>query len=138
MKNAMRSGNKAELSALRNIIGKIKAKQIDNGKILTDDECIKILLSSAKQLKDSIEQYKNGNRIDLADNETFELSIVQKYLPKQLEHEEIKKIVEEIIRRTNAKTIKDLGPVIGIALKETNGKADGKTIQKIVAEILSK
>ena len=66
MKSAMKSGQKLELVALRNLIGKLKAKQIDNGKDLTTDEYIKVIASAAKQLKDSIQQYKDGNREDLA------------------------------------------------------------------------
>ena len=69
MRSAMKAGEKSDLRALRNLIGKVKAKQIDNGKDLTTDECIKVMASAAKQLKDSIQQYKDGGRDDLAANE---------------------------------------------------------------------
>ena len=93
MRSAMKAGEKSDLRALRNLIGKVKAKQIDNGKDLTTDECIKVMASAAKQLKDSIQQYKDGGRDDLAANETFELSIVEKYLPEQMNKDDVRAIV---------------------------------------------
>ena len=73
MKSAMKAGEKSELGALRNLIGKVKAKQIDSGKTLSDDECIKVMATSAKQLKDSIKQYSDADRLDLVEKETYEL-----------------------------------------------------------------
>ena len=97
LKIAMKSGDKARMTGLRNIIGKIKGTQIDKGEILTKEETLKILKSSVKQLKESIEQYQNGGRDDLAEKELFELSLLDKYLPEQLSEGEIRKFVKEII-----------------------------------------
>jgi len=137
MKSAMKSGHKSEVIALRNLIGKVKAKQIDNGENLTKDECIKVILSAAKQLKDSIQQYKDGNREDLAKNESFELSIVERYLPEQMNEEEVRSIVKKTIIDVDAKSLKDMGKVMGNAMQVVGSEADGSIVQKIVREELS-
>lgn len=137
MKSAMKAGEKAELGALRNLIGKVKAKQIDSGKTLTDDECIKVMATSAKQLKDSIHQYKNGGRDDLAENEAFELSIVERYLPEQMSEDDVRAIVQKTIADVGAESMKDMGKVMGVAMKAVGGEADGSIVQKMVREELS-
>ena len=138
LKQAMKNGDKATIIGLRNIIGKIKSKQIDKGENLERDEIIKILKSAAKQLKESINQYKNGGREDLANKELFELSLIEKYLPEQMHEDEIIIIVKDIIKTLNAKSIQDLGQVMGATMKITAGNADGKLVQKIVKNELSK
>ena len=137
MKSAMKAGEKAELGALRNLIGKVKAKQIDSGKTLTDDECIKVMATSAKQLKDSIHQYKNGGRDDLAKNEAFELSIVERYLPEQMSEDDVRAIVQKTIADVGAESMKDMGKVMGVAMQTVGGEADGSIVQKMVREELS-
>ena len=137
MKSAMKAGDKAELGALRNLIGKVKAKQIDSGKTLTDDECIKVMATSAKQLKDSIHQYKNGGRDDLAENEAFELSIVERYLPEQMSEDDVRAIVQKTIADVGAESMKDMGKVMGVAMQAVGGEADGSIVQKMVREELS-
>jgi|TARA_B110000116_G_scaffold96300_1_gene83963 hypothetical protein len=137
MKSAMKAGEKAELGALRNLIGKVKAKQIDSGKTLTDDECIKVMATSAKQLKDSIHQYKNGGRDDLAENEAFELSIVERYLPEQMSEDDVRAIVQKTIADVGAESMKDMGKVMGVAMQAVGGEADGSIVQKMVREELS-
>ena len=137
MKSAMKAGEKSELGALRNLIGKVKAKQIDNGTDLTTDECIKVIASSAKQLKDSIQQYKKGGRDDLAKNETFELSIVERYLPAQMSEDKIRDIVKKTIADVGAESMRDMGKVMGAAMQTVSVEADGSIVQKIVREELS-
>jgi uncharacterized protein YqeY len=137
MKTAMKAGEKSELRALRNLIGKVKSKQIDNGKELTTDECIKVMVSAAKQLKDSIQQYKGGGREDLAENETFELSIVKRYLPEQMSEADVRAIVQKTITDMGAESMKDMGKVMGAAMKAVGGEADGSIVQKLVREELS-
>jgi hypothetical protein len=137
MKSAMKSGQKLELVALRNLIGKLKAKQIDNGKDLTTDEYIKVIASAAKQLKDSIQQYKDGNREDLAKNESFELSIVERYLPEQMSEEDVRSIVKKAILDVGAQSMKDMGKVMGNAMHVVGSEADGSIVQRIVREELS-
>ena len=134
---AMKAGDKATMIGLRNIIGKLKAFQIDKGESLTKEETIKILKSSAKQLKESIEQYKKGGRDDLAKKELFELSLLDKYLPEQLSEVEIRKIIKETIQAYGAESIQDMGMVMGIGMNKLAESADGKLVQQIVKEELS-
>ncbi|MBT5077858.1 MAG: GatB/YqeY domain-containing protein [Candidatus Marinimicrobia bacterium] len=137
MKSAMKAGEKSELGALRNLIGKVKAKQIDSGKTLTDDECIKVMATAAKQLKDSIQQYKDGGRDDLAENEAFELSIVERYLPEQMSEDDVRAIVKKTIADVGAESMKDMGKVMGAAMQAVGSGSDGSIVQKMVREELS-
>ena len=134
---AMKAGEKAKMMGLRNIIGKLKAAKIDKGESLTEEESLKILKSAAKQLKESIDQYQKGGRDDLAEEEAYELSLLEKYLPEQLSEEIIRGTVKNIIKNTGAESLEDMGKVMGAAMKEFAGSTDGKLVQKIVQEELS-
>ena len=134
---AMKAGEKAKMMGLRNIIGKLKAAKIDKRESLTDEESLKILKSAAKQLKEAIDQYQKGGRNDLAEEEAYELSLLKKYLPEQLSEEVIRETVQNIVENTGAESIQDMGQIMGTAMKEFAGSADGKLVQKIVQEELS-
>ena len=125
------------MMGLRNIIGKIKAAQIDKGETLTNEESLKILKTAAKQLKESIDQYQKGGRDDLAEKEAFELTLLEKYLPEQLSEEHIRQTVKNIVKNTGAGSMLDMGKVMGATMQELAGSADGKIVQKIVQEELS-
>jgi len=135
--NAMKAAERAKMMGLRNIIGKIKAAQIDKGETLTNEESLKILKTTAKQLIESIEQYQKGGRDDLAEKEAYELSLLEKYLPEQLSEKQIRQIVKNIVKNIRAKSIQDMGGVMGAVMKKLVGSADGKLVQKIVQEELS-
>ena len=137
LKIALKAGEKAKMMGLRNIIGKIKAAQIDKGETLTDKESLKILKTAAKQLKESIDQYQKGGRDDLAEKEAFELTLLEKYLPEQLSEEQIRQTVKNIVKNTGAGSMQDMGKVMGATMQELAGSADGKIVQKIVQEELS-
>ena len=137
LKIAMKAGDRASMTGLRNIIGKLKASQIDKGEPLTKKEIMKIMKSVAKQLKESVEQYQKGGRDDLAEKELFELSLIDKYLPNQLSEGKIRKIVKETIHASRAESMQDMGRVMGILMRELADSADGKLVQKIVMEKLS-
>ena len=132
LKAAMKAKDKATLTGLRNIIGKLKAQRIDKGEDLTKEECIQILQSSVKQLKDSIEQYEKGGRDDLAEVEAFELKLIKKYLPEQLSEDDVLDLVRKTIKSTGAQSMKDMGQVMGAIIKHLASAADGKMIQRIV------
>jgi hypothetical protein len=134
---AMKAGEKAKMMGLRNIIGKLKASQIDKGETLTAEESLKILKSAAKQLNESIDQYQKGGREELAEKEAFELTLLEKYLPEQLSEEIIRETVNIIIKKTGSESMQDMGKVMGAVMKELAGSADGKIVQKIVQEKLS-
>ena len=134
---AMKAGEKAKMMGLRNIIGKLKAAKIDKGESLTDEESQTILKSTAKQLKESIDQYQKGGRDDLAEEEAYELSLLEKYLPEQLSEKIIRDTVKNIVENTGAESIQDMGQVMGASMKEFAGSADGKLVHKIVQDELS-
>ena len=137
LKVAMKGGDKAAMTGLRNIIGKLKTAQIDKEESLNEEESMKILKSAAKQLKESVEQYNKGGREDLAENELFELSLIEKYLPEQLSEDKIRDIVNKTIQSSGAESMQDMGRVMGILMQELAGSADGKLVQQIVQEELS-
>lgn len=137
LKSAMKNSNKAKVIGLRNLIGKLKKAAIDKGKMLNEDESLKILKSTSKQLKESIDQYQKGERQDLANKELFELSIIEKYLPKQLSEQQIRKEVKTIIKSLDLKSTKDFGKIMGVLMNKFSDSADGKLVQSIVKEELN-
>ena len=134
---AMKARDKATITGFRNIIGKLKIRQINKGKDLTKQECIQVLQSSVKQLKDSIKQYEGGGRYDLAEIETFELKLIEKYLPEQLSENNVRILVQKTIESTGAESMQDMGRVMGIIMKELAEYADGKIVQQIVQDELN-
>ncbi len=137
MKAAMKSGDKERLSTIRMLISEVKKVQIDQKKELSDEEIIQILQRYAKQRKESIKQYKEAGREDLAEKEERELKIVQEFLPEQLSEEEIQKIVEEAIQETGASSMKDMGKVMKVVMEKVKGRAEGSVVSSIVKQKLS-
>jgi len=137
LKDAMISKDKIRVTALRNFIAKLKAKEIDKKESLSETESLKVLQSMAKQLKDSIDQYTKGNRTDLADIEQDELNILNEFLPSPLSEEEMSAIIDDAIKASGASSIKDMGKVMGIAISKMAGRGDGAIVSKIVKEKLS-
>jgi uncharacterized protein YqeY len=105
---------------------------------LEDNEVIGVIRKQIKARQDSIEQFKKGNRLDLADKESKELEILKIYLPKELPPEEINKIIEEAISSTQAAGLKDMGRVMKQAMEKIAGQADSKVVSDLVKEKLSK
>ncbi|MCB0391916.1 MAG: GatB/YqeY domain-containing protein [Bdellovibrionales bacterium] len=133
VKSAMKNKEQDLLSTLRFVHAEIKNFEINNRpKELTDDDVIVVLKKLAKQRKDSIEQYTNANRQDLADKEKFELEVIEKYLPEQMSAEQLTSIVEEAIKESEAQSMKDMGKVMKIVMVMTKGAADNKTVSDIV------
>jgi uncharacterized protein YqeY len=141
IKTAMKAKDKVRLETVRSIKKALLEKEVElraQGKnSLTEEQEIELLAQQAKQRRDSIEQYKNAGRDDLVTKESQELAIIESYLPEQLSDQELTNILEEIIVQVGAKTSKDLGKVMGVAIKQLKGKADGKKIQEIVKSKLS-
>ena len=138
LKEAMKAGNKIKLNALRNLVAKIKATEIDKGELLTDEETMKVCMSSAKQIKESIKQFKNAGRDDLVKDEESELEIIQNYLPQQLSEEELTIKIRTVIKEQNAQSAADMGKIMGTLMQELAGTADGKIVQNIVIKELNK
>ena len=138
LKKAMKAGDKLKLTALRNLVSKIKAKEIDNGATLDKNEAIKVCMSAAKQIKESIRQFKEAGRDDLVEAEALELQIIEAYLPKQISDNEILLKIKEVILNQGASSPSDIGKVMGPLMKDLAGKADGKLVQSMVVKELSK
>jgi uncharacterized protein YqeY len=141
IKTAMKAKDKVRLQTVRGIKKAILEKEVElrpkGQDSLTSEQEIELLFQQAKQRRDSIEQYQNAGRDDLAEKESQELSIIETYLPKQASDEEIETIIDDIIAASGASTPKDLGKVMGPAMKQLKGKADGKKIQELVKSKLS-
>ena len=132
--SAMKEKNVDELESLRAIKSALLLAQTQkgsDGNIKESDE-IKILQKLVKQRKESAEIYKNQNRLELADIEIKQSKIIERFLPVQMNFEDLEKLIVEIINQTGAQGMKDMGKVMGNASVKLSGKADGKTISNIV------
>ncbi len=138
LKEAMKAREKEKLEALRNIKKVIiEAKSLKGaGSELDDDEVLKIISKLAKQGCDSAAIYKQQGRIDLYDQEMFQVAIFEKYLPTKLSDIELTNQIKSIINELGATSIKDMGKVMGIASKKLAGQADGKDISAKVKDLL--
>ncbi len=136
IKNAMKSGAKEKVSALRMLVAAIKNKQIDKRAPLTDTEVMETVRSLIKQRKDSIEQFAKGGRQDLVDKETAEVAVLEVYLPQQLGRDEIERMVREVIARTGAQGAKDMGKVMKALMPVVAGRADNKLLSELVKNAL--
>jgi uncharacterized protein len=140
LKTAMLAKDEKSLRSLRAIKAAIllaKTSEGAGGEIKEAEE-IKLLQKMIKQRKDSLEIYKTQHREDLAQKEEEEISVIEKFLPKQISADELKTILQKIIADTGASSPADMGKVMGIASKQLAGKADGKTISVTVKELLAK
>ena len=137
MKVAMKSGEALKLSTLRTLRAQLieLSKRGTEGPITPEDET-GVLLGAIKKRKEAIELYEKGGRAELAAKEREEISIITSYLPKQMTREEILGSIREIIARTGSSSPKDFGKVMGAAMKELKGKADGTLVQELVKHTL--
>ena len=141
IKTAMKAKDKVRLQTVRSIKKAILDKEVEvrpkGQDSLTEEQEIELLSQQAKQRRDSIEQFRNAGREDLAAKESQELAIIETYLPEQVSDSELEAIIDEIIATSGAASVKDLGKVMGPAMKQLKGKADGKKIQALVKSKLS-
>ncbi|MFN3387210.1 MAG: GatB/YqeY domain-containing protein [Candidatus Thermochlorobacter sp.] len=140
LKAAMKAGDKIRLEAVRaikkDIIEKETAEKRAQRGDLTPEEELEVLTAMVKRRRDSIEQFKQAGRNDLADEEIKQLAVIEQYLPAQLSEAEVKEVVQKIILQVGATSAKDIGKVMGAAMKELKGKADGSLVQKIAKDLL--
>jgi uncharacterized protein len=141
LKAAMKSGDKIRLNAIRSIRAALLEKEVSirvGGKaVLSEEQEIEVLTGLAKRRRDAIEQFTAGNRLDLAETEAAELKVLEEYLPQQLPDEEVEAAIREIIAQTGATSMKEMGKVMGLAMKALKGKADGGKVQNFVKSLLS-
>ena len=140
LKQSMLSRNELKTSVLRLLLSAINYYEIQKGGAgyeASDEDVLNVIQNQAKQRRDSIEQFTQAGRKELADKEEKELELLKAYLPEQMNEEEITKLVKEAIAQTGAATITDLGKVMGALMPKTKGKADGGLVSTIVKKELT-
>src|SRR4028118_594072 len=133
---AMKAQEKERLSVIRMLQSAIKNEQINAGHELSDDEAMSVIRKAVKQRQDSIEQYTNAGRTELADKERAEMEQLKAYLPPELSDEELESGLRDIIASTGAQSKKDLGKVMKEATARFKGRVDGRKVQEAVARLL--
>ena len=136
VKSSMRERNKDRTSTLRMALSELKKEEIDNKIELSNEGSIKILQRMIKQRKESMSQFLNAQRTDLAEKEESEIVILQDFLPEQMSEEDINKLVIEAINETDAKEPQDIGKVMGFLKTKIQGNADMGIVSKLVKENL--
>ena len=137
LKAAMKEKDAVKLQTIRSIRAMIlEFEKSGAGRDITPEDELKMLTQAAKKRQESIEQYRNAGRNELADKEEAELKIIQTYLPKQLTFEEIETEVKRIAQEVGAATKTDFAKLMPAAAKELKGKADGKAVKEIVEKVL--
>jgi uncharacterized protein YqeY len=139
MKDAMRARDELRVSVLRMLLSRLKDAQILKGgarESLSDEESLTVLSSYAKQRREAAESFERAGRADLAEREGRERDVVLSYMPQQLDDEGVRAVVREIIEKTGAQSARDLGKVMGQAMQQLKGKADGTRVQAIAKELL--
>lgn len=138
MFTAFKDAKTAQADILKLVLAEIKNEEISLGKELLDKEVLEVLRKQEKKIKDAISQFAKMQREDLLSKETEQLELIQKYLPPLLDEHEIEKVVSRLIVEKDVKGIQNMGLVMGAAMKELNGKADGNSVKEIVQRLLSK
>lgn len=139
LKNALRNKHQLELSVLRMLQSAIRNKEIEikSGKeFLTDEEVIEVVAGEVKKRKEAVSEYTKANRRELADKEKAEVDILMRYMPKQMEEEEIRLEARNVIDEINALSVKDMGKVMKQIMPRLKGRAEGSVVSRIVKEEL--
>ena len=136
IKEAMKERNGEKLTALRTLHAQIKDATTNMGKETTDAEVAVVLAKAIKQRQDSAEQFRQGNRNDLADKEQREAELFKKYQPQQLTQGEIEELVKKCIAETGAAGKKEMGKVMAVLMPQVKGRVDGKLVNQIVSALL--
>lgn len=136
LKKAMKTKDEIRTRTLRLIISSIKTLEVEKMTEATDDDVFRVLSKECRKRVEAIEAYKKGGREDLVNEEQRELEIIKSYMPKQLSEEELKEIVKDVVEETGSSSIKDLGRVMKVLMPRVKGRADGKTVNNIVRQIL--
>ena len=137
LKAAMKDKDAPRLSVVRMLKSAIKYREIEVMKPLDDAGVEAVVASEIKRRRDSVEQYRAGNREDLASKEEAEIGVLQGYLPQQLSAEEVAAKVDAAIEKSGAKGPKDMGAVMKLLMPEVQGRADGKVVSELVKQKLA-
>ncbi|SIO08965.1 hypothetical protein SAMN05443662_1420 [Sulfurivirga caldicuralii] len=132
MKACMKAGDKKRLGVIRSMLAAIKQVEVDSQKHLSDDDIIAVLDKQVKQRRDSIEQYENAGRPELAEQERYEMEVIQEFLPQPLSEAEIDAMIEAAIAETGASGMQGMGQVMGVLKPKMQGRADMAEVSKKV------
>lgn len=136
MKAAMKGGDKARLAAIRQILAAIKQVEVDERRDLADSDVLAVLDKMGKQRRDSLQQYQDAGRDDLAAQEQFELEVIQDFLPQPLSEAEIAELIKAAIAETGAETMRDMGKVMGLLKPQLQGRADMAKVSGQIKSLL--
>jgi uncharacterized protein YqeY len=136
MKAAMKGGDKARLSVIRLIMAAIKQREVDERIELDDSQVLAVLDKMVKQRRDSIQQYRDAGREELAAQEQSEIDVIQDFMPEALSDEEVLAIIDAAIAETGAESMRDMGKVMGIVKPKVQGRADVGKVSGLVKQKL--
>ena len=132
----MKSGDTRRREALRLLMAAFKQVEVDQRKTLSDGDALAILMSEAKKRRESVEDMQRAERFDLADQEQYELTVIEEFLPRQMDDDALRVLVQEAITESGASSAKDIGSVMRVLMPRVQGQADGKRVNAIVRELL--
>ena len=137
LKTAMKNKDSLLKSVITMLRAEIKQIEVDKRIELSDEDVIDIIAKQIKSKQSAIEDFRSGDREDLAEEALAEIDLLMKYLPEQLSQEELESIIKAVVEEVGATTMKDMGKVMGIVNPKVKGKADGKTVSTIVKSLLN-
>ena len=132
MKAAMKAGEKERLATIRLIMAAVKQREVDERIDLDDSQVLQVLDKMVKQRRDSINQYRDAGRDELAAKEQAEIDVIQMYLPEPLSPDEINALIDAAIAETGASSMKDMGKVMGMLKPKLQGRADMGTVSGLI------
>ena len=136
MKAAMKGGDKRKLGVIRLLMAAIKQREVDERIELDDEQVLAVLDKMVKQRRDSITQYEQAGRTELADQEKFEIGVLQEYLPEALSEDEITSLIKQAIADAGAESMRDMGKVMGQLKPKLQGRADIGAVSAMVKQLL--
>jgi len=136
MKSAMKSGDKRKLGVIRLLMAAIKQREVDERIELDDEQVLAVLDKMVKQRRDSITQFEQAGRDELAEQEKFEIGILQEYLPEALSEDEISSLIKQAIADAGAESMRDMGKVMGQLKPKLQGRADMGAVSAMVKQLL--
>ncbi|MES9855996.1 MAG: GatB/YqeY domain-containing protein [Sedimenticola sp.] len=137
MKAAMKGGEKRRLGTIRLLLAAIKQREVDERIELDDEQILVVLDKMVKQRRDSINQFEQAGRDDLAEQEAYEIKVLQTYMPEALSEEEISSMISEAVSSTGAESMRDMGKVMGQLKPKMQGRADMGAISALIKQQLS-
>jgi uncharacterized protein YqeY len=137
IKEALRGGKKDLLTVLRGLKSDLKYKEISAREAISDEVAVEVLAGAAKKRRESIEQFRKGERDDLVRKEEFELGVITGYLPEQLTEEKLRELARAAIDEVGAESPRQIGQVMKVLMPQVKGRADGKLVNKLITELLA-